>query len=355
MLWLGIVCISFISTCFQRLERLTELMSFLGLGYLAGTPNLVYDRDAFVYMQNYIYGTDYFESGYNWLTKLFEPRMDYQTFRLYSSLIVFLLMFLAIFLMTKHVSAVALFYAIGIFPVDKLQVRNCMGAVFILFGAFMLIQFRKKGVLPSLLVIFAGSFFHSLALYFLLLPVVWFFKDFVEKHFSIIISSLVVTAFVFEILGSTNLTPVLVQLLGRFGNRANVAENVSTVYSGGGLTFVQWFVFCAITIFAVMAVQLFKRFCHEDMKPYYQIALCALVLWAAALTLMTLSIDYIRVLRIVAFFYFIYIANVMLNQKGNIRFSGIVVGVVSAIVLMLVGFWSYGFTADQIRSIFGFI
>ncbi|MGN8667045.1 EpsG family protein [Lacticaseibacillus paracasei] len=354
MIWLGIVCISFISSCFQKLEKSAGLISFLGLGYLAGTPNMLYDPDAFVYLQNYNSGTDYFETGYNWVTKLFEPSVDYQTFRLYSSLFIFFLMFLAVLLMTKHVSSIALVYAIAMFPVDKAQTRNVMAAVFVLFGAVVLLKLGKRGILPSLLVIFIGSFFHSLALYFLLLPLLWLFKGFIEKHFSAITTCLIVVAFIFEILGSTSIAPLLVQLLGKFANRANVAENVSTLYAGGQ-PFSQWFVSFAVTMMIILTVQFLRRQYPNNMRSYYQMILCSSILWSAALILMTLSIDYIRILRIVTYFYFIYIVNVTSNQKSTDRLIGVTISIGSAVVLMFVGLWVYGFSGDQIRAIFGFI
>ncbi|EPC56863.1 hypothetical protein Lpp77_01277 [Lacticaseibacillus paracasei subsp. paracasei CNCM I-4270] len=355
MLWLCIVLVSFISACLQKMEKLVGLVSFMGLGFLAGNPNLQYDRDALVYMQNYTAGTDYFEKGYNWITKLFEPTIDYQTFRLYSSLIVFLLMFLAILLMTEHVSSVSFFYAIAIFPIDKIQVRNCMGAVFILFGTFFLIKYGNKGVIPAFFIIFIGSLFHSLALYFLLLPVMWLFRDLIERYFSVVSWGLMFIAFILEILGSTSLAPLIVEILGRFGSRANAGENVSTIYSGGGQSIGQWGIFLLVTILAIITVRLIKGMYDKDSSIYYQLVLCALVLWSAALIFMTLSIDYIRILRISAFFYFIYIANVSSNHNLGARLNGIAIGTLSAVILMSLGFWAYGFTQDQILAAFGFI
>lgn len=355
MLWLGIVFVSFMSACFQRLEKLIGFISFLGLGYIAGTPNLLNDPDATVYMRNYNSGSDYFESGYNWIAKLAEPKMDYLTFRLYSSLIVFFLLFIGVRLLTRHVSSISFLYAIAIFPIDKIQVRNCMGAVFILFGAFLLLKFEKKGILPALAIIFVGSFFHSIALYFLLLPLLWLFKGMIRTYFSVITSGLMVLSFAFEILGSTILAPLLVELLDRFGNRTNVAENVSNIYSGGGQSIIEWMIFLAITVFMVVTVQLVRQFRNDAVDSDYQLVLCALVLWSAALILMTLSIDYIRILRIVAFFYFIYIINAVAFQRNGMHLKGLLIGLVSASILMFTGFWAYGFTGEKILSVLGFI
>ncbi|WP_427911026.1 hypothetical protein ABUE38_03755 [Pediococcus parvulus] len=91
MIWITIVLFSFLSAVTGKIERTVGLVSFIGFGYLVGTPNYQYNGDALVYFYNYVFGTNNFELGYNKLANFMRSRYDYQTFRLYSSLMVYVL------------------------------------------------------------------------------------------------------------------------------------------------------------------------------------------------------------------------------------------------------------------------
>ncbi|WP_203623408.1 EpsG family protein [Lacticaseibacillus sp. 866-1] len=355
MIWLLIVAISAASVITQKFERVAGFVAFLGIGYLCGTPNYAYDPDSNVYAFYYNNGVDYFERGYNLLARVCHPYMGYPTFRLLTSLAVFFGMYLVLLAFTRHMSTMALFYSIALFPADKAQTRNCMAVFFILLGALLLYKFGKKAVLPALVVIFIGSLFHSLALFFLLVPVLWLFKDFIEKYYSLIFWPWIFVGLMLEILGSGFLGQIIGQLVGMFSSRQNAAENITNVYSTDGPPLRQWLVLLGVTLIMMFIAAIMKQYINDDTHVFYQLFLIAALLWAIALVLTTMSIDYVRVLRVTAFFYFLLTTTIAYKQKGIQRATILGSGLLFSLVMMGVDLWVYGFSLVQILAIFGVI
>lgn len=354
MIWSLVVVASLASMLSRKLEKTTGFVSFLLLGYLSGTPIYELDPDSLVYQLNYQLNTDYFESGYNWLTHQFSPYMQYSEFRLISCLAVFGLLFLIVLLLTPRVSTISFFYAVAMFPADKAQVRNCMAALFIFLGAYLLLRYGNKGVIPALAVIYIGSLFHSLALFFLVLPIMWLFKDFSEKYFNLLFVLCVSIGAFSELFGAKVLVPILSRFVGLVGSRNNASENILNLYSGGGQPILHWLVFLTVTLLFVVGGKFFIGQQKSGNKLYYQMFLCTSLMWGFALILMTLSIDYIRILRIVIFFYFLYLDYVATQRIGLARLLVILQGIIVAASMLFVELWAYGFSGAQIRAIFGF-
>lgn len=354
MIWITIVLFSFLSAVTGKIERTVGLVSFIGFGYLVGTPNYQYNGDALVYFYNYVFGTNNFELGYNKLANFMGSRYDYQTFRLYSSLMVYVLLFIIIISFTKHVSTVALFYAFAMFPFDNEQVRNGMAALFVLMGAWLLIKYGSKGVFPALAVIYLGSFFHSLALFFLLLPLFWIIREKVKRHFKILFITGSLFAILVELIGASGLIPIISELISRLSSRSSAATNVATVYSNGTSNWKLWVVFFFISMLMAVTGYSFKKYIDESTDGYYQMFLCTILLWIGGLLLLTISIDYLRILRVVSYFYFILIA-VLLWKNSKFRSPLFAYGLCVSIVLMLAQGWIYGFSIEQIKSIIDLI
>lgn len=352
MLWITIVLVTLISTIFHKLERVIGFIAFVGIGYLVGTPNYNYNGDAVVYLNSFMTKADNFESGYNWLTNWAGQFLDYSTFRLYSSLIVYILLFCAILLFTKKVSLIALFYSISMFPFDNEQVRNGMASLFILLGAYFLVKWERKGIIPAILIIYFGSYFHSLALIFLLLPLLWMIKENIEKNFKIYFIILSGIAIASEVLGSFNLTSFFSSFLMKFGNRNDAATNVVTVYNDGVRIIPLWFLFYFITL--IMIFTFYKINCDKE-KNIHQFFLCSIILWTGSLILLTISFDYLRILRVVSFFYLFLIASLMTEVDKRTERVLFTMGLITSLLLFEAQFLTYGMTLQQWKSIIGLI
>lgn len=351
MIWISLLLISFLSAITRKFERICGLFSFLGIGYLVGTPNYQYNGDAVVYMNSYATRSNQFEKGYNWLTNIASNQFDYATFRLYSSLILYVLIFIVILMFTKHVTIISFFYAIAMFPFDNDQVRNAMASLFILLGAYFLIRWDKKGIIPAFIIIFIGSLFHSLALFFLLLPVIWIIRKSIQNHFKSYFVMLSIVALVFEILGSSNLLPFLTALITRFSSRVDAANNMSTIYNAGSTNLLIWSTFYAITLYFIVTGYTLKKGLNNKYEKYYSLFLCSFILWTSAFILLTISVDYVRILRVVSFFYIILIAKLMSESFKTFHFKLYAYSFIGAILLMAIQIKGYGLSLETIKSI----
>lgn len=353
MLWVTAVLFSLVSALFRRFETAIGLYSFMVLGYLVGTPNYTYNGDAIVYAADYMHKANMFESGYNWICSVAGNYINYSTFRLYSSLIVYFLLFVIIRIFTNRVTMISLFSSIAIFPFDNEQVRNGMLSLFVLFCAYLLVKWNKAGIVPALLVIYCGSLFHSLGLLFMFLPVVWMFRNNIEKHFKLYFSILSIISVIIEIVGPYRLSSLLSVFVARFSSRSDIGENVSAVYNNG--TFYIWLVFYLVTIVMLISFYGFKNDLKSYSPKYYQLFLCAMILWGGGLILLTLSVDYLRILRLVGYFYFILIASLIPKVRFKKGMWLFVFGNTSAILLFLSQMTVYGLNWTQIESIFHLI
>lgn len=352
MLWILLIIVCLISAFTRVFERSAGLLAFLLMGYMVGTPNYQFNNDAFVYLNSYLSKADNFERGYNWLTDLAATHVSYATFRLYSSITVYILMFLVILIFTKHVSSVALFYAFAMFPFDSEQIRSGMATLFILFGAWMLVKFQKKGVFPALIIIICGSLFHSLALIFIALPLLWLIRKNVKNHFKLYFICISVISFLFEILGSSSLVPVISDLTSKISSRTQAALNISTVYNSGSVSLKIWITFYLITLFFVLSGYSLKL---RDKNPdsYFDLFLCSMILWGVSLTLLTVSVDYVRILRIAIFSYILLITNrITIGHKWQGKLYLFLIS--GALLLMIIQIKSYGINSETMRSLLGF-
>lgn len=353
MLWIFVILISLVSVVIQKFDRISGFISFLGIGYLVGTPNYQFNRDAVVYANAYSFRTDVFERGYNLLTDSMWNHFDYQTFRLLSSMAVYMLLFFILILFTKKVSLISLVYAFSMYPFDSEQVRNVMAGLFILLGAYLLNKFKNKGIIPAMGLIFLGSLFHSLALLFLVLPIMWFARNNIEKHFKVYFTIGSVFALAFEVLGTTRIVPVLASIIDRISSRENISNNVLTVYNVGATHFKMWLVFYILTIIIVVTGYRFYRK-SQSIHEYYQLYVCTIILWTFSLGLFAISVDYVRTLRLVSYFFFILIASLVQNSAYYVdKIKMISMSLVISLLLMFSQYWIYGMNFEQFKGIIG--
>lgn len=354
MLWIFVILISLVSVIIQKGDRIFGFISFLCIGYIVGTPNYEFNRDAVVYANAYLFRTDVFERGYNVLTDSMWNHFDYPTFRLLSSIVVYILLFCILMLFTKKISLISLMYAFSMFPFDSQQVRNVMASLFILLGSYFLIKLKNKGIIPALCLIFAGSLFHSLALLFLAIPVLWIVRNNIEKHFKMFFAVGSLFALIFEILGATSVVPFLAGIIAKVSSRENVSSNILTVYNAGATHFKMWLIFYVITtIIVVTGYKVHKK--NQGILEYYQLYMCAIILWTFSLMLFTISVDYVRALRLISYFFFIFIANMVQHSTSyGYRIKIVSVSFAISLLLMLSQYWVYGMNFEQFKGIIGF-
>lgn len=337
ILWVISIVVCLFSAILRKFERISGFISLSLLAIIQGNPNYYYG-DAVVYFHDYLFQTHQFEKGYNFIVSFFNQYINYQSFRLISSFIFLLSFGLIICGLTKHLSTFTLLYSIGAFPNDVQQVRNQMATVFLLLAALVLCRISQKGTafVISIVLIYVASLFHSIALIFILLPFLFYLKN-LESWLSRISLFSLVLLVVFKFLPLSIINNIVNGVLGKLGSRADASSNIINIYSYNVVPFQIWLMLLALSFYAYYLIKGSKL--KNGNKIVYnvrQLEVSTFLIWLIGLLLMTTSIEYVRILRIVSVFIFIYSAS-CLNftelKKGNIL---IVKNLSFSIVLLLI-------------------
>lgn len=353
MIWISIVVISFLSALSQKCEKIVGLFSFVGLGYLMGiSTNYQYNNDAFVYKMDYLYKLDSFESGYNYIANFSSNYLDYETFRLYSCLLLGFILFLVVLVFTHHVSTISLFYSIAIYMFDNFQIRNAMASIFILIGLAFLIKLGNKGLIFAIISIFVGSLFHSLAFFFMIIPLLWMFRNYINKKFNLIFIVFSVFAFLFEILGSNSFILLISNVVNGISTRNNIGDNILNVYNNGA-TLSIWLGIYILTVLLVIVVQRYKDIGGAQLNKYAQCFQCLIILWLIGMILISISIDYIRILRIVSYVYIIFVAELTERVKSSERIMLLNYSVIVSLVFLVGQSLIYGQSLESFKYFIG--
>lgn len=346
-LWIISLILCLLSSIFQKFERLIGLFTLIIFGIIEGNPNYLYG-DASVYYNDYFFKTQQFEKGYNYLTNFFGSYVDYQSFRLITSIFFMILLCVLLLLITEKISLFALFYGIGAFPNDVQQVRNQMAAVFIVGAVVLLYKFNRKGIIPAILTIYVGSLFHSIALLYLLFPIIFFFKD-LNKGFKKISVLGLFIAIIVELANNVlELNNLVSNMLTRFSSRSSASTNVMDIYSNNLIPFSIWlltFITTLIMICLVFLINYKNNISVDDSKVevIQKMAIGSLYIWMIGLILLASSIEYIRILRISSVILFITIGKTIELKKENLVLKNrlIVIGLLYSIILLILQAWIY--------------
>lgn len=169
-----------INTFCAFMTKESKVLGFFGfawLAYLAGTMKsfLSFDTDAYESYFNHIEATLYtgrtFEPGYMWLNQIFVSFgvTQYQTFRLITFCIFFLLLFIVLLKFKANVNYFLIIYSVISFFGEVTQVRNFMMGTFILLALTFLAKKNKINTFIAIIFILVGSQFHVFGYYYLLL------------------------------------------------------------------------------------------------------------------------------------------------------------------------------------------
>lgn len=348
MYWLIAVIISSFSVCLSKFEKISGFLSFICLGISMGIPNYATNGDAVVYANNYMLQTHEFEAGYNFISDFFGNYYDYATFRLITSILFCFILYLGVSCITKKVSLFSLLYCICAFPYDTLQVRSEMALSMIIFGCFFLFKYQRKGIIPSTIIIYIASLFHSLALIFLLIPILYIFVEFIIEKRKLIFSILSLVAIFLKMVGTTKIGNIVTQLVSQYSTRDDAGKNTSLIYNSGTDWVIWIVVFCFSILLAYYTVNQKYIGLDSNIKRMYKVLVLAILVWMIGLILFSISVDYIRILRIVTLIFFLFTCYRLqfLKEKKCI----IIYDLFLALILFVVQMKLYGLNLSDIFS-----
>ncbi|NBA11173.1 EpsG family protein [Weissella confusa] len=310
MIWILLLVQNVLATFFGRFERLSGFLTFIGLGFIAGLADPRHNADYSLYKNSYDLGWQNFEHGYTWIaTRSMQYGISYSTFRFWLLLSIFVLLAFSLSLITRRLAAVAFFYGVSAFALDSIQVRNVAATAFIVLAIAVLVRFPNfKGVVLSFVCLWLGAEFHTIAYIFLVVPIFAIWKFDFSKYFNFF----VIVVYTISLLMFSNLklyfSIFIAKILETVSSRSNLGSNILEVYSQGTV-FRYW------VMLATVALMLFWLFSYgfrtvsisEDEYEYNSSVSVVILIGVVSVFLMTISVDYVRVLRIVSLFFFVFV------------------------------------------------
>lgn len=362
-LWGFSLILCLLSFCFNKFNRTSGLIALLIYGIIEGNPNYFYG-DASVYFNDYMFKTQQFEKGYNFLTGLFGTRFDYLNFRLITSILFLLLLYFAVVTITNRVSLFSMLYGIGAFPNDVQQVRNQMASVFIVFGIVFLYKYGKKGIIPAFFTIYLGSLFHSIALIFLLVPILFYFDNLIKLFNKISVVGLI-TAIIAKLATSIpNLNTLVSGALSIFSSRETASTNVTDIYSNNVIPISIWTLTIIVTLImfylitSVYEIRYTGLVRSSNIFSLEKVVVISFYIWIIGLVLLASSIEYIRILRISSVLLFIVIAKLTEQNKDKpilLPNRIVVISLLYSIILLILQAWIYYVNLDNWFKALNFI
>lgn len=320
MIWLLMLIQNAVATFFGRFERASGVLTFSYFGFLSGLADQRHNPDYELYKNSYDLGWQNFERGYTLLTHLFSARgITYETFRLVFLVVFFLLLAFGVSLLTKHVAGIALFYGISSFALDSIQVRNLAATAFIVLAIAALVRIPNRfGKIASIGLLIIGSEMHTISDIFLIVPLLAFIEVDFRKYWNKIVGLVYVVSLLMFSSFRIYFSNFIAYLLGIVSNRSNISKNILNVYTQG-TSFKYWAI---ITMVALIMFSVFGNISKDtSLKDDVTTKVLTNILLVGVLSvlLMAISVDYIRVLRIVSLFFFIFIFNVTEKMLANAR------------------------------------
>ncbi|GJI54866.1 EpsG family protein [Lactiplantibacillus plantarum] len=314
-----------ISSVSKKFQHISGLITFMVLGYIAGTANAAHNADYSLYLASYQMHLGNFEKGYTYVSNLASASgLTYEQFRLISSIIVYLILYIAICRYTKNISTVAILYTFIIFPLDAIQVRNGMMLAIVALGISFLQKDCWKNYILSFMLIYFASLFHSLGLVFLTVPLLVLVlrhkRIFVLYHAELI--ALVLSVF-FRIVGGSVIQSLSLKVASTFGSRGTLSNNLSSVYTNSTKVNV-WLIFFVIAILFSLLPFLFQKYISNAdglIQEDYVATSWVMFFFGVSLILMVISVDYVRIMRVASFFAIILVARMFSNELKKRSFT----------------------------------
>jgi len=311
MTFIVIVLENFLSSITRLLPRISGAVLLVLTAILIGQGDAVTNPDYALYMNSYDYKLSNFEKGYTLLGNIGSSMgLSYGTFRMVIALISVAILIWGILRITSNLTFVAFFYAISMFTIDAIQVRNSFMLAIIVLAFSFLTKRDWKHYLTAAALIFLASTIHSLALAFFIPYLFSFLKLAVQRTVGLI---MIVLSLVMMIIGDifkSQLVGVLQVILKLFGSRSDAGSNVAAVYDNAGsnvILFAAFFI-AIVTVMLVLYLSLDIEADDSKIANLTRIVIPVVLLGLVAVMMMEISADYVRLLRNTTMFAFIYFA-----------------------------------------------
>ncbi|MFC6201186.1 EpsG family protein [Lactiplantibacillus nangangensis] len=292
------------------LSKISGIILLILTGFLIGAATPGITPDYTLYMTNYNSRTSYFESGYNLLSHIGKNvGFEYPKFRMVMALLSVVLLLWGILRITNNVAIVAFLYAISIFPVDAIQIRNSF-MLSIVVLAFTFVQHSNvKSYLVTAIILFLASSTHTLALTFAIPLIISMFRLETQKVFAKALIILSVIIVFLSAIFHSEILKISQIVLNIFNFRSSVVGNVAAVYSNAAGK--RFLLIAGIIAIVQLYLALYMSNWMRKNKINNRLSnsiIPIMLLGIIAVALMTVSLDYCRLLRNTTMFIYIYIA-----------------------------------------------
>lgn len=304
----------------NRLKKTSALISMIVIVYLLRGTDSRTTLDYNVYQSQYTANSDYFESGYNFLTHIANNfGLPYQEFRLLFATFGALIFFMAVNRHTKHPELAIFCYMLAALPADLVQIRQFVMISFTILGY----SFFKKSNFVSFvmgeIVVFLGTQFHSLGWIFVLLaPLIFMKANSLRKLLGISIVLFTIFTAAFYVIPSQYLLSFTSKIIVLLSSRSDIGQNVANVYSNSAGLFVIAIMFSLSMIAAILLYRVqVKESVSFSIKALHIVIFVMLI----SVLLAYMSIDYVRLLRSAFVFYFVLLSNLVTAENKRRLYS----------------------------------
>lgn len=358
MLYGTSIMVSYVGT-FLKKNRIFAVIAMAILAYISIYSNPQINNDYPVYETAYQAGSysGEFEWFYTKLAQLaFAHGMPYLNFRFWLIAVASILFVVGLIRLTTNPNFVIVGYALTAYFVDTVQVRNYVMLAMLLFAYSFLV---KEKVLDRLVALFFGvlaSGIHSLGFIFLigmvlsLLPL----KSLIRLVYLVVIAAAFLQVLYF-ITGPMIVVNLIAKVGEVFIGRADFVTKVTTLYISGmslntiRIVFVSWLYFGTGLILILRGfIPNMESYItlpvNHNLETKLKIILSVLVVGIAGLSLMNVSLDYSRIVRVSFVFELIGIS---MLKFPNERESNVILRTFAVIFVVIVAFYAQNIVYGQ--------
>lgn len=320
-LYILIFLINMIVALFKKDNRIVPFFSFIFLGILAGKTDTVFNVDTLAYYTDYLRtGSFGYVSRFEWLYVFIEKifvklGFQYSTFRLCIMVTGFILLFVGLRLIIKNVSAFYCLFAMTVFPFEATQIRTFLMFSIVTLAVGILKKSTKKSTIIGFLLMFVSTGFHStgyLFLFSLILMKVFLNRDTLKIGFSKLMPILaLIMTIMFQGLGLSHVIGGLVsKILGVVSTNQDAVQRLATRFNTLGsanltLGYTLAFSFLILVIYNNRNLSTMTDI-DTDQFNFLLNLRTIISVTCIGMPLMTISADYMRIIREGMLFLFIY-------------------------------------------------
>lgn len=261
-----------------------------------------------------------FVSRFEWLYQdisswAVKHSLTYSQFRVCLITVTFIILFIAVRRLTKNDKFFWLLFALFPFFPETVQVRSFAMIALVLLAISFLKANKIQSYIVSAVLIFLGTGFHTSGyIFFLVLPIQFFFA----KRWSVsllrrIFLLFLVSSMFVSFMSTTGLTKNIMNLVQSVSGNDAVAENVNNIYSAGASISSVLLVF-SFTLFFLLVMRIFgnsKIALDENIRVIFSF----LTVTCVGMPLVMISSQYDRILREGIIGLIILLSIVFVNKK----------------------------------------